>query len=328
MDNEKSIKIDFMKVIVALLVVIAHSTRMYTPNGAIQGYYENNILDIFTSFIYGFHMPLFFCLSGFVYSICIEKCKYSDKSKFLKNKFMRLIVPYFILGIFYVAPCMILLDITKLSYLEYILKGITLGEDPRHLWYLTTLFFIFAISIFMRPKTKKQEFFSLMLSGILVLISAIFDNIPAIVSNLLNYTIFFYIGYIINNEIKIFEMLLKKIKMLPILLLIIYIIVFLINTPEKVLKLIGTVTFFTILYSIPTRLYKGNIILNKLSNYGMGIYLFHPMIIYYLYYFALGLNINPYVQSFIIAIISIALSISFTFIIRKLRLSIIIGENK
>lgn len=75
---EKEVKridwIDTAKGIGILLVVIGHVSR----NQEIQ------------NFIYSFHMPLFFMISGFLYK---------HKENFKKNKFKRLIVPYFLFSI-------------------------------------------------------------------------------------------------------------------------------------------------------------------------------------------------------------------------------------
>lgn len=50
-------------------------------------------------------MPLFIFISGFIYSYNkLERDKYSDKNLFIENKFKRLIIPYILVGVFYVIP--------------------------------------------------------------------------------------------------------------------------------------------------------------------------------------------------------------------------------
>lgn len=121
MDKIKSEQITFIQIIVTFLVIIAHSTRMYTGYGAIDGYKVNETLKFITEFIYGFHMPLFIVLSGFVFAMCLDMNKYKDNKKFIVNKIKRLLVPYFFFGILYVAPTMVLLNVTNDSYFVYCL---------------------------------------------------------------------------------------------------------------------------------------------------------------------------------------------------------------
>ena len=60
----KSNYYDKMKFIAMILVVWAHSTRMYSGNGVVIPYCSSKILDIVTTIIYSFHMPLFIFISG------------------------------------------------------------------------------------------------------------------------------------------------------------------------------------------------------------------------------------------------------------------------
>ena len=321
MDTLKSEKITYIKIIVTFLVVIAHSTRMYTGYGAINGYEVNEFLKILTEFIYGFHMPLFIALSGFVFAMCIDMNKYKDNKKFIINKIKRLLVPYLFFGILYVAPTMVLLNITNDSYFMYCLKGIILGQNSRHLWFLTSLFLIFIASIFLRPKNLKSSILTIGICGILLIVSK-FIHI-SIIQNFFGYIIFFYIGYFLSMFYKIYNN--KKIKIfITIFLTTIYCICFIIDIPATILKLIGVFFGFFALFCLP-------VIKNKMFNifkeYSMGIYLFHPMIIYVLYYLLLNYNINPYIQCMMITIISVIISMIFTYILKKLKLNFVLGEK-
>lgn len=321
MDKLKSEKITYIKILVTFLVVIAHSTRMYTGYGAINGYEVNEVLKFITEFIYGFHMPLFIALSGFVFAMCIDMNKYKDNKKFIINKIKRLLVPYFLFGFLYVAPVMVVLNITNDSYFMYCLKGIILGQNSRHLWFLTTLFLIFMVSIFLRPRNLKSSLLTIGICGILLVLSK-FVHI-SIISNFFGYIIFFYIGYFLSMLYRMYDN--KKAKMaITISLTIVYCICFMFDIPETILKLIGVFFGFFILLCLP-------IVKNKLFNifkeYSMGIYLFHPMIIYVLYYLLIDFNFNPYIQSITIAIISIIISMIFTYILKKLNLNFVLGEK-
>lgn len=73
-----------------------------------------------------------------------------------KNKLIRLLVPFIIFGIIYVAPVMVLCGFTDESYFSYCVNGILLARNSRHLWYLIVLFEIFAASIFIKPTIQKR----------------------------------------------------------------------------------------------------------------------------------------------------------------------------
>lgn len=94
--NKKSILYDYTKVVITLIVVLGHVTRMYTGNSVLIPKYSSNVFVDITNIIYGFHMPLFMIISGAVYYLCIyDLDKYKNKMEFLKNKIKRLIVPYY-----------------------------------------------------------------------------------------------------------------------------------------------------------------------------------------------------------------------------------------
>lgn len=74
MKNHRIEWIDIARGIAILFVIIGHSLGNYFSS-------------YFSNLIYVFHMPIFFVLSGYLY-------KEKKKSKFLKNSFFNLIMPY------------------------------------------------------------------------------------------------------------------------------------------------------------------------------------------------------------------------------------------
>lgn len=84
--------IDILKGITIILVVFGH---------AVQGIVDSNNLSLNTAFssfyitkqvIYGFHMPVFFIVSGFFLTKWLKK----DRRTALKKKTKRLVYPYFV----------------------------------------------------------------------------------------------------------------------------------------------------------------------------------------------------------------------------------------
>lgn len=62
-----------MKVLLLILVVVAHVTRMYTLQGSIPVYGCNKLLFVITDYIYSFHMPAFIAVSGMTFSMSMRK---------------------------------------------------------------------------------------------------------------------------------------------------------------------------------------------------------------------------------------------------------------
>ena len=117
--NNRLEYIDIAKGIGILLVVFGHSSL---------------VLHIENIWIHSFHMPLFIAISGMVYGFCIENLgKYNNSFKFIKNKVVRLLIPFIFFGFFYVAPVMVLCGFTESSYFSYCVNGIILVKNSK-LW--------------------------------------------------------------------------------------------------------------------------------------------------------------------------------------------------
>lgn len=329
--NRKSEHYNIVKVITTLLVVYAHSTRMYTGLGVVQPANSSLFLSQITTLIYSFHMPLFMALSGMIYGTCIERGKYSDTVNFIKNKFKRLIIPYFIWGFLYVAPVMVQWQFTDLSYLEYCYTGIVLGCGARHLWYLAVLFEIFFVVAFLR-KFLKANTIALFIEGCIFLTLCFFSEEFTMcfqIQNFCYYLFYFYMGYLFNKN---YDFVMGKFTKPT--FAIVTLIVFIFSYEYRAYKLLSITSalsgslFALILTSfIPPHLMK-NKIMQKANSNGFGIYLWHPMIIYVLYYYCGNLSFNPVLLSGIIAAIAYLLSWFLTEVIKRANLGMIIGEYK
>lgn len=151
-DNEKTRNqyIDFLKGLCIFLVVLGHC----------------DTTDKTTFwFIYIFHIPLFFCISGYLF-----KPKTNFKS-FIKSKVKTLIIPYII---FFVITCIIqnlLIKPIKFNTLikYFFLNGFYLSSiNNISLWYLP-LFFIASITFYFIMKIPNKKFLILitLISGLL-----------------------------------------------------------------------------------------------------------------------------------------------------------------
>ena len=127
-----------------VLVVLGHS-----------GFEETIIqekLHFLHSWIYSFHMPLFFLISGFLYSLTNSDFLKIPTLKFLKKKTTRLLVPYLVLGV--------LLFVIKFAFsgLSHASRSFSVAgffamfvntgypsSTMGYLWYVFTLFVLFFI---------------------------------------------------------------------------------------------------------------------------------------------------------------------------------------
>ena len=322
-----------IKVITTILVVIAHITRFYSMGGGAIKKKYNFLLHYITSFVYSFHMPLFICVSGAIFSFCINnKKKYSDFRLFIIKKWKRLMVPYFLIGIFYVMPVMCTLKITNLNPINYIKENIILSKDARHLWFLWTLFFIFIIVRMFYHRYEKSN--RLFIGVLLFFISFFSDKLPNIfqLQGISYYLFFFCIGYEFDRNKKKIDEFLGNRKWIVILgwIFISFVVLY---TYNRALNLITAVIGMLCLYQC-IRITKKYIIQIKIYKWierdSFGIYLFHPMIIYVLFYwvkkFGFGLK-YPIIVCVMIFVITMIASMLFVKIIRWTKYGkLIIGE--
>lgn len=151
--HEKIIWIDVLRVVAMLLVVVGHST--YISGHTVFGGYEfvneydrhNIVLSVsgmLVSFIYSFHMPLFMAVSGACYSLTFGRKPFRQV---MKNKYKRLLVPYF-----WTALCLSIPVRIALGYYESsgnsplnILAHHFMCPFAIHLWFLGALFLVFPL---------------------------------------------------------------------------------------------------------------------------------------------------------------------------------------
>lgn len=129
-------------------------------------------------FIYNFHMPLFFFLSGLLFERGLPR--YTSKGKFILNKFKFLMVPYFVFSILSYTLVSALSRIAPFAGVlrsgGYYAAGIkeaaaqilTYGNHiDRHLWFVFSLFIIFTLNILF-PKAMRSKAMLLILLALYV----------------------------------------------------------------------------------------------------------------------------------------------------------------
>lgn len=331
--NSKKIGIyDCAKVIATLLVVLAHVTRMYTGEGVVTPSNSSPFLDILTDVIYSFHMQLFTAISGAVYCYSkYKKQKYKDTGAFIIGKARRFLIPYLAFGILYVAPVMVALHFTELGFFNYTFRGICLSLDSRHLWYLLMLFGVMLIFQF---GYKYIEKYPVPAFVVFFLLSMGAGRFPALfqIGNVCKYCLYFYIGYCFEKKREQLKLPAWLCPLSLCLLLLLNYTQGVIGLKHYILRFLTALAGMLFIYVLGSILCRTEITETKLYQSllrnSFGIYLFHPMIVYVLFYYTGGLDIPPILLSTAIFLIALVISSLLTDLLRLVKLHIVIGETR
>ena len=168
--------------------------------------------------IYSFHMPLFFALAGFLFMNSFHRQSESIKTftNFVRNKFIRLIIPYFSIGT--LAYLLKVFIFNKFAYrpaalniLSYIKSMLIPSENPNiYLWFLPTIFFVFLFSYLVLGNNNYKKFNPIIwvILSFLVSFFSYFTHIKWFnICGVLYYQFYFFVGILLF----IFKELLVKI---------------------------------------------------------------------------------------------------------------------
>lgn len=329
---------DLGKIITTMLVVFAHAAGMYTKDGAYQCVVSSPFLAGAHEVIYAFHMPYFMFLSGCVYGYCIEHGKYRDTGRYILGKAKKLLIPYVLIGAAYVAPAMVLLGLTEQRYGQYVLDGILMSLNARHLWYILTLFWICLLAIPLRklPMEGVAKWVTiLVISGVLFVFSRVlcyrirFRHLQ--LTNALYYQMFYFVGMIFNDAYDYFERIPNRFKLCLLAGSVAILLTELLPGSSVLLGLLSKFAGIGMMVIVQWFLLRnvhrgGTLVRDMIGRNSFGIYLFHPVIIYVLYSRLHTLEISPLLLASAVTVVSCGISILMTMAVRKLRLGLLIGE--
>lgn len=151
-------EVDISKGIAIILVVYGHVILGLHS----AGLWNNVNYRLQYSFIYGFHMPLFFFLSGLFIKDWIEK----DQKNAMVTKANRLLRPYLIWSIVQ-GIIMIVLSSSTNSKNSWQLLAKIPTEPFSQFWYLYDLFFLFLIYYVVIKKFKISEMWLLVIAALI-----------------------------------------------------------------------------------------------------------------------------------------------------------------
>lgn len=155
MDGKKARRwneVDFLYTIGIVLVLIGHS------HSSDWSQFENTVLLNVIRFIYTFHMPLFFFIAGFLFQNS-GRLENDGLKKWIKDKFIRLLIPYFFWSLIALVPKYYL---ENRSIAGLGVAVINLAINPRagvwgHFWFLPVIFLTYAIFGVGRSLIKNEK---------------------------------------------------------------------------------------------------------------------------------------------------------------------------
>lgn len=176
---------DIMKGIAILLVVLGHSVPDQASASGIASY----PLYLMRTIIYSFHMPVFFFVAGYFMHIPLKE----GFQKFVKDKSIRLMVPYFTIGLLYFPFKLALSKFASQQIYPQDIWKIFIGINPDgELWFLYCLFFISIIIALLVKRVNLGLLIGSFLIGMLSDVLNIFS--VAMVSEILYFQFFFILG--------------------------------------------------------------------------------------------------------------------------------------
>ena len=332
--SNKSLVYNIIKALAVLSVLLFHTVNVNGDYGAFRPMVISAELGGLASALHLVNMPLFMAASGCVFGRCLELGKYKKNSELIAKKAKRLLLPNFFFGCFLVAPVMVFCGMTDLNYLQYVVKGIFLSADSRHLWYLTALFWIFCLGALLKPACGGKYPWYLPVSVGLFAVAAI-GQLPNVLQlgNALHFQLYFFIGVFINDY---YDCLLSGLRRARFLLLpacpllFAAVVPFAGNGLVDLSAALAGIVYLVVLADWLAAKYPcitENIFYRLLNRNGFGIYLFHPAIIYLLYYQLTSYPINPYVLALMVFSTALTGSVALTEFLRRLHLGVVMGEK-
>lgn len=271
--------IDILKGITIILVIVGHALQGILSTSNLTINMEYNTIFVLRQIIYGFHMPLFFIISGLFIDFWSKK----NIKEAILQKIFRLVVPYFIWSAITAIIMQLAINYTNngLGIKEFLLSPIIPFSQY---WFLYVLFFLHIIYYVCLNIIKENgKLLFLLISFILYVLNPLFNDIW-ILKMLCRYMVFFSIGSYILTFIDLKQFSCEKILLPTVIFLffnIMYIkIIYIDNVLIKyyfwfITSIIGSYYCFIISYYIINKMRKIKVVLGIFGRYSMEIYCTH-----------------------------------------------------
>ena len=216
-------------------------------------------------------MPLFVLISGYLFAFLLQLGKYPTWGNLLRKKGLRILLPYFIFGLFFMAT-------TGNWHPFRLLYG-----TYWHLWFLPRLFWCFIVG-YAAYKVKLNGYLEFILSSLAFIGSFLPECIPSIfgIKYITVYFYWFYLGMLAYKYKEILGQYLSKSRILWLLLFTSIVVICLFPVEYGECKWYGnlavTCCVISIVYlmdKIDWSKIKVTTPLVKFSSYSFGIYIWH-----------------------------------------------------
>jgi len=256
-----------------LLVVVGHSITRFPMNIMDMPPY-NTIYD----YIYSFHMPLFFMISGLYYGFS-PVINYKD---FIKEKAIRLLVPYCAFSLVVLVSKLLLSSLVNRN-----VGGISEGLYSIVLkggfyWFLYALFIIFLIFPFLERIVKRTNVYIVGIGIIVLYFTGLYPRIFCL-QNAGYGLVYFYVGYALAPHYEKIREGALRFYLLILLVILIPFVLFGKNgiTQNKIEALLvpflGIILSFLIIIPVKTRVF--NHFMDRFGNYSLQIYLIESLVL-------------------------------------------------
>ena len=271
--QSKNREIDILRGIAFCLVLIGHSF----PDSAYG--YINAYTEFGREYIYSFHMPLFFIISGFCMNPLLSQKAINIKLEIIKRS-KRLLIPYFFYSYIAIIPKLIFNSYMYIKFEPKIVLETLLGNSASgSLWYLWNLFVINIFFLFISRFSSNKKIW-LSMSLMLYIMHLLFHEFYF--DKLLEYPVFYVIGVFVSTYFSdIREWLSSKGKLALLFMVINAAIVITIGNDERVRLLTALFGSISMLYLSIQIVNKGQFFKKALklaSDYSYGIYLMSPYV--------------------------------------------------
>jgi fucose 4-O-acetylase-like acetyltransferase len=193
-----------LRVLAILLVVIGHSIILYSTEWDLYSppaeYPPFNVAKIVINAV---QMPLFFSVSGFLFPHTLSH-KNLTFSKFVRDKALRLLVPFLFIAFCWLLPIRLLIHYPGYmgkNLAEIVFRGILWGDDVGHLWFLPALFLVFIVMwAAVRILIPRLGIFPVAALFLILSLASHFLDFNTFVSQAAANTLWFFLGYLIYKR--------------------------------------------------------------------------------------------------------------------------------
>lgn len=314
--KERIIEIDILKGIGILLVILGHCIPDF-PVDLRSDVFAGNL----ETWIYRFHMPLFFLCSGYAFGLTTMKIKDLPFSTFVNRRVKRIVIPYIVFSFISLLFRIVFSSITR--------SGINIGEaiagilfEGKYFWFLYTLFLISIIFKILWDQTKNL-LYMLGVSIILYVICAVVPITFLCIDRIGMYSLYYVLGcYLFKYKGEVNMIVRKNIVFISSIILYVILNMFSFSTDLLFLKYVLKISYALIgillFYGISLKHEKFTYVepfIRHFGKYSLQYYLLHMIISLPVYYVVAEIGIS-------ISLISVFLNFVFITLLSYIALTI------